>query len=430
MTVAREEPEPVDVTVLNARFLEKRESKKDPEKVAVPQWSGDRAYLVPPAKNGRTDKSWAATPVKKMYQRLRGVRAGAKVTVTFDDSPSTANSCKATAATVGQSYTVEGSGEAGKHSYTTEAPPAGRKPSQWAEEGNWRTRTYEFTAKEDEPALTFVSETTSSDQTCGAMLTNIHIRQAPPPADKTRPKTNLPWAEAFKGNDPSDVKSAVEECDGKLDDCPFEVDKRYSYAYYDKARVIGEAYVNCTRNQIQHTRWFNYRERSFDSLAPTHAKEGLNLGSSAKLPTSGDPTLDDDAQSRVIARQIATGYERAYQVPWQWRTHSQRKITEIIEAGEVGWIEVQPGRQRVEGWLNQVGKYEDDAYRLYVTVDGPSLQVPDRIYQRTGPMSKDEKSRCKSDRPMASTPVDSDQPAASVAKATVPADPPPSGGTG
>ncbi|MER5317765.1 hypothetical protein [Streptosporangium roseum] len=53
-------------------------------------------------------------------QRLRGVRAGAQVTVTFDDSPSVAAACTPAALAQGQAYTVEGDG--GQVSTRTTAP--------------------------------------------------------------------------------------------------------------------------------------------------------------------------------------------------------------------------------------------------------------------------------------------------------------------
>ncbi|GAB3892099.1 hypothetical protein GCM10027612_39070 [Microbispora bryophytorum subsp. camponoti] len=50
-------------------------------------------------------------------QRLRGVRAGAQVTVTFDDSPGIAAACTPASVAQGQSYTVDGAGgEAGERS--------------------------------------------------------------------------------------------------------------------------------------------------------------------------------------------------------------------------------------------------------------------------------------------------------------------------
>ncbi|MFE3496114.1 hypothetical protein ACFXOS_24055 [Streptomyces sp. NPDC059175] len=69
-----------------------------------------------------------------------------------------------------------------------------------------------------------------------------------------------------------------------------------------------------------------------------------------------------------------------------------------------------------------VGRKED--YRLPAVVDGPSRAVPDRVLQRTGPMSKSEKQGCTAARPMTSTPVGADAPAGSADKG-LPEIPPP-----
>ncbi|XIE80482.1 hypothetical protein AB6O49_26255 [Streptomyces sp. SBR177] len=75
-------------------------------------------------------------------------------------------------------------------------------------------------------------------------------------------------------------------------------------------------------------------------------------------------------------------------------------------------MELQPSRERVEGWFLS----RKDDYRLHAVIDGPSRGVPDRLLQRTGPMSEAEKQRCAAERPMTTTPVGADSAAHSSDK--------------
>ncbi|WP_327370817.1 hypothetical protein [Streptomyces sp. NBC_01217] len=64
--------------------------------------------------------------------------------------------------------------------------------------------------------------------------------------------------------------------------------------------------------------------------------------------------------------------------------------------------------------MTALGGKED--YRLHAVIDGPSRAVPDRMLQRTGPMSEVEKQRCAASRPMTSTPVGAGSAASSADK--------------
>ncbi len=121
-----------------------------------------------------------------------------------------------------------------------------------------------------------------------------------------------------------------------------------------------------------------------------------------------------------MARQLALGYEIAWQRPFQWFSSDQRTVVEKIQPGEVSWVELQPSRERVEGWF--VNKRDD--YRLHAVVDAPSRAVPDRIFQRTGPMAEAEKQRCAAARPMTTTPAGADTAAGSADKGLLEIPPP------
>ncbi|MFD8633438.1 hypothetical protein [Streptomyces sp. NPDC059656] len=348
------------------------------------------------------------------------MRTGSRVTVTYEDSPAVSKDCAPGDVDAGQPYTVHGSG--GPVQAMTTAPDPGRtkgKPGP----GRWTKRTYEFTADENEPLLTFTSKVTSTltQVPCSPMVTRVRADEVPLPADKTIDKYALGTAEAYKDNEREAwLHNAAAACNGE-NACTFQPDPRGSFRYYDKSRVIGEAFVNCTRNALDHSRTLSYTERGHDSISQTYAAANLRLDEVARLPTTGDRTEDKKRlAARPMAAQLALAYETAWQRPFQWFSSDQRTVVERIQPGEVSWVEMQPSRERVEGWFVS-GK---DDYRLHAVIDAPSRAVPDRIFQRTGPMAEAEKQRCAAARPMTTTPVGSDAPAASADKGLLEISPP------
>ncbi|MGW6395790.1 hypothetical protein ACWFR1_36015 [Streptomyces sp. NPDC055103] len=249
--------------------------------------------------------------------------------------------------------------------------------------------------------------------TCSPMIARVRAVEVPPVVDKTVDKTTLGTSEAYKGNErESTLRNAAAACNGE-NACTFRPDTRASFRYYDRARVVGEAFVNCTRNTLEHSRLLSFSERGHDSVAQTYAAAGLPLNDVAKLPTSGVREEDQKrAKERPMATQFALAHERTWRRAWQWFSGDERTVVERIQPGEVSWVELQPSRERVEGWL--VSKKDD--YRLHAVIDGPSRAVPDRLLQRTGPMSEAEKRRCAAARPMTTTPVGVDAPASSSDK--------------
>ncbi|MGW8765261.1 hypothetical protein ACWGN5_22440 [Streptomyces sp. NPDC055815] len=407
-------PAEQDVTVLNGDFADPVMKGDGPTTVGLDHWTGlNQRYS--PAASGRTDASHGVALQKDgntLRQRLRGVRAGAKVTVAYEDSPAVSKECTGEQVADGQPYAVSGSG--GPVQEVTTAGDPGRVKGTPGK-GRWTGRAYVFTAGENEPVLTFTSRVTDSRThvTCSPMIARIRAVEVPPAVDKTVDKTRLGTSEAYKGNErESSLHNAAAACNGE-NACTFRPDARTSFRYYDKARVVGEAYVNCTRNTLEHSRVLSYSERSHDSIAQTYADAGLALPEVARLPTSGDPVEDAKRiKERPMATQFSQAYEKGWQRAWQWFSSDQRTVVERIQPGEVSWVELQPSRERVEGWF--VSKKDD--YRLHAVVDGPSRAVPDRLLQRTGPMSEAEKQRCAAARPMTTTPVGADAPASSSDK--------------
>ncbi|WP_159400297.1 hypothetical protein [Streptomyces sp. XY431] len=101
--------------------------------------------------------------------RLRGIRANATVTLSWDDNPDT---CVGSG-NAKRAYTVSVAGDINPAGSFTSNTPTGR--------ANWFLgRTYSFTATEDAPLVTFTS-TDTDKPSCGALITNVAAKQTAPP---------------------------------------------------------------------------------------------------------------------------------------------------------------------------------------------------------------------------------------------------------
>ncbi|XIE80481.1 hypothetical protein AB6O49_26250 [Streptomyces sp. SBR177] len=256
-----------------------------PTTVALDFWDG-RNQRYSPAASGRTDNAHGVALEKEgnaLSQRLRGVRKGAQVTVSYEDSPAVSKECNAADVADGQPYTVEGSG-GDVRAVTTAGDPDRVKGKPGP--GRWTARSYTFTAGENEPLLAFASKVTDGKThvTCTPMIARVRAVEVPVPLDRTVDKTALGRAEAYKGNQrEKTLHNAAAACNGD-NACVFRPDARTSFRYYDRARVVGEAFVNCTRNTLEHTRVVAFDERSHDSIAQTYAADGLPSTTSPNCP--------------------------------------------------------------------------------------------------------------------------------------------------
>ncbi|MGW2082561.1 hypothetical protein ACWCOW_37620 [Streptomyces sp. NPDC001939] len=212
----------------------------------------------------------------------------------------------------------------------------------------------------------------------------------PAPVDKTIPKANLPAAQAFLDGKPTDLAKAVAYCESGPTACSFTIDSKSTFRYYDRARVVGEAFVNCTRNTLEHTRLLRYQEDAFDSVSQTQA--GL----------FAHPNVARRDNTGPMANQFETALAATGE-PWTWASIDERTIVERIQPGEVSWVELQPARKRVYGSFTATGE-DAPAWRIDVIVDSPTRSVADRLLQRTGPMTEREKQRCAAPRPTTTTP--------------------------
>ncbi|MEV7526517.1 hypothetical protein [Streptomyces sp. NPDC091371] len=328
-----------------------------------------------------------------LKQRLRGVRSGARVTVTYDESPSVSNGCTPAALAQGQTYSVQGEG--GALTSRTTLPTTERLPTNFWKSA-WRTGVaLTFTAGANEPLLTFTSAVPAAQNNngnCGPLITNVRATQEPPPVDKAIPAGALPASEGFLGNDRRTTADAVSYCNGTVNRCTFTAEEDYSFSYYAPAPVAAETYLNCTRNTLNRLRPVSTANRSYGDLP-----------AAAGLPGSGTAAPTNMAQQYTQG----TGLSPA------WTTTQDRSVTEIVQPAEASWIETQAGRRRTEGWFTATTKATDpnSDWRLHTVLDHPSTDLSDRIYQRTGPLSASEKQRCQSDRPNAPTPLGATSPA-------------------
>ncbi|MFE3600279.1 hypothetical protein ACFXP3_26925 [Streptomyces sp. NPDC059096] len=394
--------EPVAVPVENADHAEPLvatgTATKPPDR-----WTAAGTQLLSATAAGHPDKVQATALNRDvspkqgtLTTRLWRVQKGAKVTVAWDDSPGALTECRPDEVANGQGYdlTAAGSADDRPASFTTKSTEPGK--------ANWRSgperRTYSFTAGENNPKISFVSKPADKASKCGPLLTRFTATQEPAPVPYDDKKPRLPMPEAYKGHEPVPAKDVVTACNSP-GACRFEKDERYSFRYYDRPRTVGQAYINCTRNPITDQRPLKWQEFPYDNLTQYFVKE-------EKKPLNPRDPLN--LSLKEIAAQIETGFTgsdgnplgMATTNPLLWNREEERTLTVTVQPGEVSWIEVQAARERTVGTL----VHDKNVMRLDITLDVPSGSFGDRFYQRTGPMSQVELTRCADARDNARTP--------------------------
>ncbi|MFJ1754794.1 hypothetical protein [Kitasatospora sp. NPDC088134] len=338
--------------------------------------------------------NWNGAP-QSLRTRLWGVRRGSAVTLTWDDSPSTFGGCRPEQVKDGQTYNV---------SLIVDGPAPDPRVTTGGSDtvgaANWSTgRAFSFTATEDNPMVSFDSAEPAGAMSCGPLITNVRAAQTPAPVDQQVRKEQLPPPKAYRGTGPLEPGVAVDDCEGSPTACAFTVDRRYSYQYYGQTRIVGEVYLNCTRNPITDDRRLEVTEPPYDSLTQYYALKGAPLL----------PSRSELARSRPhVAGQVEAGFAAAggnpaavsTSNPLTWSRTTAKALNPVIQPGEVSWIEVQPARERVAGSFTN----SRNDYRLDATFDVPATSLPDRYYQRTGPLTETELQRCGAARPTAGTP--------------------------
>ncbi|KJS53686.1 hypothetical protein VM98_23740 [Streptomyces rubellomurinus subsp. indigoferus] len=367
--------------------------------------------------------NWNGSPLV-LRTRLWGVKAGSHVTLSWDDSPGVDRRCTAEQLKDGQTYNVAliAPGPVPDPQITT-------KGTDTVGTANWTTgRSFGFDAPEDNPMVSFESAERRDSLSCGPLITNVTAAQTPVPVDQKVRKEQLPPPKGYKGNEPLEPGVVVDDCEGAAANCTFTVDKGSSYQYYGQTRIVGEVYLNCSRNAIVDDRKITVTEPPYDSLTQYYALKGTPLV----------PSRSDISQSRPnLAGQAAAGFSAAggnpaavsTTNPLTWSRTSTKGLNPTIQPGEVSWIEVQPARERVAGTFTNAR----NKYRLDAVFDVPATSLPDRYFQRTGPFTDVELQRCAAARPTAGTPdnganpgnrlVTVDAPPAGVRARSVPLNP-------
>ncbi|MFJ1754795.1 hypothetical protein [Kitasatospora sp. NPDC088134] len=107
---------------------------------------------------------------RPLATRLRAVRAGATVTLSWDDNPDTC----AGRGVPRRTYTVSVAGSANPPGAFATNEPNGR--------ANWFLgRTYSFTAAEDSPRVTFSFDAANPSPGCQPFISNVTAKQTAPP---------------------------------------------------------------------------------------------------------------------------------------------------------------------------------------------------------------------------------------------------------
>ncbi|MEV4950051.1 hypothetical protein [Streptomyces sp. NPDC053755] len=398
------------------------------------EWSGRDVMLFSGPLARRSDKRQAvslndSTGPGVLRQRLWRVNAGAKVRVSFHDSASTLSTCTPDRVADGQRYKVstykpvpygvDGKPSADRevhHSqeYRTEGYT---KPPNKTGDGSWtpEAEVFEFTAAEDNPLVAFESlekPTGSGDEEkkCGPLIAAVTAQQQAAAVDHYIEQNDMPW-HAYKGDDEISLETALESCKG-VNACRFTADPDYSYQYYSKVRVVGYAAINCTRNQKTDKRTLSYTEEGFDSITQElrHLKNAAQVdqnlaNSGADDKGAGSPNLQEAFPE--MFKQAAAGFQRLQgntrlvntTDPLTTTRTVDKTVDQAVQPSEASWYEVQASRERVEGTFRGSGNVRIDAM-----LDYPSNRVPDRFYQRTGPMTQDEQRHCLTERPLRVTP--------------------------
>ncbi|MBD0689022.1 hypothetical protein BG452_25570 [Streptomyces sp. CBMA123] len=364
-------------------------------------WSPDNTGVVFGKSLAQHPKGYQAAALNwngaalTLRTRLWGVKAGSHVTLSWDDSPGVDRRCKPEQLKDGQTYNVSliTAGPAPDPQVTT-------KGTDTVGTANWTSgRTFEFDATEDNPMVSFDSAEQRDSLSCGPLISNVTAQQAPAPVDQKVRKEQLPGPKAYQGNSPLEPSIAVDDCEGSATNCVFTVDKRSSYQYYGQTRIVGEVYINCSRNAVVDDRRIEAVEPPYDNLSQYYALKGTPLV----------PSRSDISQSRPnLAAQAVAGFSAAggntgavsTSNPLTWSRTTTKALNPTIQPGEVSWIEVQPGRERVAGTFTN----SRNKYRLDTVFDVPAVSLPDRWFQRTGPLTDVELQRCGTARPTAGTP--------------------------
>ncbi|MGW4696055.1 hypothetical protein ACWEO1_27210 [Kitasatospora cineracea] len=207
-----EDTEPA--VVVNGTFVSPQvPSGKDWAYLTIDGWDGPGLLSAARANHPQGyQAAFLAAPgsAEPLSTRLRAVRAGATVTLTWDDNPDTCVG-KGVAR---RSYTVSVAGGANQPGAFATNEPTGR--------ANWFVgRSYSFTAAEDSPKVAFSFDASNATPSCQPSITNVAAKQTAPTAPP-KAATDPCAGDAANGSQCKDVGGAKEEiakCPATSRDC-------------------------------------------------------------------------------------------------------------------------------------------------------------------------------------------------------------------
>ncbi|MEV4558151.1 hypothetical protein AB0K51_14325 [Kitasatospora sp. NPDC049285] len=189
------------VVVVNATFSAPTVPDGKAFESGIDGWTGGgRVSATRAAHRLGIQAAYLPSTASGLSTRLRGVRAGATVTVTWDDSP---DAC-VKQGVASRTYTVSVAGGANSPGAFTTNPSAAK--TDW-----FLGRVYSFTAAEDAPQITFVSTATESTG-CPALIANVAAMQT-----AAAPQQNDPCAGGSASSPQCQDVAADKE---KIDKCP------------------------------------------------------------------------------------------------------------------------------------------------------------------------------------------------------------------
>ncbi|MCB5163795.1 hypothetical protein LG634_02915 [Streptomyces bambusae] len=141
--------------------------------------------------------------------------------------------------------------------------------------------------------------------------------------------------------------------------CTVSAEVAESRSFYAPPRKVGDITVNCTRETVRNQR---------------------------------DVTVRRPGAAELTGGSTPAGVRRPTRFTWSEET--TRTLTETIQPNEASWFEVQQARETGTASFT----ITDDAGRVQIRkaeFDGPGLTLPDRLFQKTGPLNREELAGCR-----------------------------------
>ncbi|WP_214410828.1 hypothetical protein [Sphaerisporangium fuscum] len=199
----------------------------------------------------------------------------------------------------------------------------------------------------------------------------------------------------YKGENPkpATVEDVIDRCSDQSRCTWTEV---RNTEYWSRPKGIGEVYINCTRESVKDPRAIPLQTTSIDN-----AKGRLVYDEKTTGPKNESIKWIEGVLLAKYDEQWIWKNPKPVQIDGKWVEGPYvKKVEATVLPGEASWIEIQYARHRIVFDLKSKpkvwGDYDYEARN--VTLDSPSAVNPDRVYQRTGPMTRAERAQCDTPR--------------------------------